>query len=685
MSSAVQNPEDNPDLPSADDELSTLRSVYDGFLKKTISSDEINRYIQSQIPDNAYYAHQLLCAILVQELRDAAQEDTFLNHLRKNFNDSVLYDILSIAIRDNHLDTATKLARMIELGKVNFNEQNENIASLLIASIAKGYTAIALKLIKTAPSLLEIKDIDGKCPIHYATLQGNHEVAAKLIEKGINLNSPDSRGYSPLCRAVEKKDMTMAELLLQGGALVNTSHDIDPLMVSCAVKDCEEFTALMLANGAIINKANSLGETPRSTAVKYGNDKAFTVLKAARNIIYQTHGADSNRFPLILEDYLKAASSVSTLPLANAKRVFSNLEAYSALHIAAIQNKPELAELLIGHGVNTMTKDHAGNLPIHHATSHPRVLRLMLDKDSSQATAKNSRGETPIHVAIRRNCGMDSLVLIHRNLTDINIVDRMGLNPIKTAIAAGNSNALLLLLSLNLGLERILLAPGQPASFPDFEALGIAPEELPGAIISYQQDPRQFLLRQGLPDPDLEDTLLCAKIAKDLGMSGEEEITRKDLSQLSATDTATRKILRNPPALFMAVEQDNYLCVNYLLKFGADINFQYDDPYEEGEPNNVVDLAIQDGKSSAVVSMHDFLEMTDQTQNDNYRKLSGYIAENKINKTTLISLKERFDSSRRISASRTRTPPPAVDASKAEMPATPVKKDNPTHKKARHL
>ncbi|KAI1140138.1 ankyrin [Hypoxylon sp. FL0543] len=75
----------------------------------------------------------------------------------------------------------------------------------------------------------------GNYPLHYAATSGNIDAVAALLKRdGININSPNDRGQTPLLLAIEGNLIEVCAILLKAGADVNT-------------KDNDGFTPLTLA------------------------------------------------------------------------------------------------------------------------------------------------------------------------------------------------------------------------------------------------------------------------------------------------------------------------------------------------------------------------------------------------------------------------------------------------------
>ena len=108
-------------------------------------------------------------------------------------------------------------------------------------------------------------DKRGRTPLHWASTE---KVIRKLIAKGSDLNSKDGRGMTPLhCYIIEDKKTEEAKILLDAGAKVNsiTSSGHTPLHYATS-NNKFKFVDFLINNGANINAKSNSGVTPLHSA-----------------------------------------------------------------------------------------------------------------------------------------------------------------------------------------------------------------------------------------------------------------------------------------------------------------------------------------------------------------------------------------------------------------------------------
>ncbi len=106
--------------------------------------------------------------------------------------------------------------------------------------------------------------------LHYAIRQGNWERVRALLEAGDDANRPDYRGWSPLSRAIERRQPVIAYLLLEWGADVHASDrwGRQPLLW-VAQYGPVELVGELLNRGAFANARDHYGKTPLVQAIRH--------------------------------------------------------------------------------------------------------------------------------------------------------------------------------------------------------------------------------------------------------------------------------------------------------------------------------------------------------------------------------------------------------------------------------
>ncbi len=135
-------------------------------------------------------------------------------------------------------------------------------------------------------ALRDAKDKDGNTPLHSAVRRGQHDIAARLLQRGANVNAVSRYGDTALSYAKSRK---IAALLLDNKANPNgASPLVTPLHVA-AFYGRTDVVDLLTQHGADINRKNRAGETPLHRAA-FGFSK--TSIDVVRLLI--SKGSDIN-------------------------------------------------------------------------------------------------------------------------------------------------------------------------------------------------------------------------------------------------------------------------------------------------------------------------------------------------------------------------------------------------------
>lgn len=177
------------------------------------------------------------------------------------------------AAERGHIDTVKLL---LHYGaKVNIKDSSG--ASALIAAFSNGHIEVA-ELLKDNGATLTSKDRERT--FHSACYYGKLEVVKSFVEQGVNIEVPDSEGYTALHDASGEGHDDIVEFLLQHGANVNArSHDgWTPLLRAC-LRDKIQTMSKLLSYGADINARNNRRQTVVDIAASRGNVPLMEFLK----------------------------------------------------------------------------------------------------------------------------------------------------------------------------------------------------------------------------------------------------------------------------------------------------------------------------------------------------------------------------------------------------------------------
>lgn len=268
---------------------------------------------------------------------------------------------------------------------------------------------------------INVRDSFGSTPLHRAISQNQKGMAELLIAKGADVNARAAQGgFTPLHRAVFDHRIEFVELLLNSGAKIDSKDDNGDTPLHRAVAGFpysrdRTTVELLISKGADINAVNNAGYTPLQTAIEYCGGIEECAKKEMFDLLI-AEGAD-----------IEAGSS-----------------GRSALQIAMINNRKNMAEVLIAKGAtgavsDVNLRDSEGKTALHKAADwNDLEAARELVRKGADVNSRDNSGSTPLHTAA--NAGSREVAeLLIASGADINAVDKSGATPLFWAMAAAST------------------------------------------------------------------------------------------------------------------------------------------------------------------------------------------------------------------------------------------------------
>jgi ankyrin repeat protein len=155
--------------------------------------------------------------------------------------------------------------------------KNEQSNPVLRAVMLRDATALSAAL--RAGMAVDVRDRDGRTPLHQAAIFGDVAIAEALIAAGAELAAADTQGWTPLHFAAQSWQVDVARILIVRGAPVDPVDEQGntPLWrAAFASRGRGELIDLLLASGADRNRKNIHGTSPLDLARTIAN---FDVLQ----------------------------------------------------------------------------------------------------------------------------------------------------------------------------------------------------------------------------------------------------------------------------------------------------------------------------------------------------------------------------------------------------------------------
>lgn len=242
---------------------------------------------------------------------------------------------------------------------------------------------------------------DGQTPLHIATIQGQDGIVEYLINRGASTKAKDISGSTPLHEAVRYGRIEIAKKLLKSGADPNAQDSLgkSPLLIISNQDSRSEIYSLLLMYGANPNSKDMYGDTPLHIATMAG--MKTSILEKLVNA-----GADINE---------RNKKGVTPLALAVEHQWTDHIDFYAK------------------GGADIHAEDMEGKTPLS------RALEISLDMtrklvNSSNASSRDSMGNTPLHIAIESGASLDQITYLIESGADINARNRNGDSPLFLAV-----------------------------------------------------------------------------------------------------------------------------------------------------------------------------------------------------------------------------------------------------------
>ncbi len=246
---------------------------------------------------------------------------------------------------------------------------------------------------------------DGCTPLHIACWHGQLKSANFLLDKGADVNLPDTDGDSPLWYVVGgiRPNKLWHPLIQRGANIYATSPDnwnTRSLLHLACCKGRPEIVSYLLSKGADMEVPLQEALSTLSCAALSGNEEVFDILLE--------YGAVPDT----------SANGVN----------------WNALHYAALGGSARITDYFVGCGLDVLAKDVDGDTPLHIACDRkhidPALVDILLSAGGS-LDVENSDGFTPFLNAC-----------FHGNLELIEHILRSKGNGIVNVNNSGNSTAL---------------------------------------------------------------------------------------------------------------------------------------------------------------------------------------------------------------------------------------------------
>ncbi|XP_077300968.1 uncharacterized protein LOC143921515 [Arctopsyche grandis] len=334
-----------------------------------------------------------------------------------------------------------------EMIKINaINQKIEDLTYLILAA-KNGSRKIIRYLIRQGADVNLENDFKENALHHYIKYNEivDDIIIKALIEKGINVDSKNYYGKTPLHLAVKNKHLNIVKVLLDNEASVEAVDDnLDTPLHCASVFSDADIAIVLIEKGASIECKNADGDTPLHIASIFGNTHVMKVLIDKNADINSIN--NSGDTPIQNATIRGKSDAVEFLIKKGANISIKGYRGQTPLHRAVIDTHLNIVKLLLDNGASVEAVDDNLDTPLHCASvfSDADIAIVLIDK-GAEIEIKNVNGDTPLHIASHEGSTHVMKVLIDKN-ADINSINNSGDTPIQNATIRGKSDAVEFLL-----------------------------------------------------------------------------------------------------------------------------------------------------------------------------------------------------------------------------------------------
>ncbi|GAB6022111.1 E3 ubiquitin-protein ligase mib1 [Chamberlinius hualienensis] len=292
--------------------------------------------------------------------------------LKKLFENHVSGDVNEELVKAAANGDAQKCEEIIKRPDADVNGVFAGHTALQAAS-QNGHLEV-IKLLLRFKADVEIEDKDGDRAVHHAAFGDEPGVMDLLVHAFSDLNARNKRRQTALHIAVNKGHVGVVKILLELGChpSLQDSEGDTPLHDAISKKR-DDMVNLLLDHNGDITITNNNGFNALHHAALRGNPSAVRIIlsKLPR--------------PWIVDE--------------------KKDDGYTALHLAALNNHVEVAELLVHQGRANMDLQNVNlQTALHLAVErqHTQIVRLLV-RETCNLNLADKDGDTPLHEALRHH------------------------------------------------------------------------------------------------------------------------------------------------------------------------------------------------------------------------------------------------------------------------------------------
>ncbi|XP_061196628.1 E3 ubiquitin-protein ligase MIB2-like [Saccostrea echinata] len=310
-------------------------------------------------------------------------------------------DDLSLSVAAAGL--ANGLGLLLEQLRILHAQKTRLSPEQFLRMVADGDDKMVLQMVKGEPNLCNMQ-IKGTTALIAASFEGHDAVVKVLISNGAKVDQTDQNGNTALLASVSADKHTTVMILLEAGCDVNAANKNGRTAIHVAAKaGFEEPAKLLIAYKCSVNVQDVAGDTPLHDAIENGQNALISLIADVKGINFRL--VNRKGYNALIFAALKGNKTATNKITAKCPEMTNEPDSNknnTALHVAAVNNKTEIATILLlqgGADPNKSNKD--GRTPLHMACieAYYNMVKILLDHGVSISVSDND-GNTPLHCAL---------------------------------------------------------------------------------------------------------------------------------------------------------------------------------------------------------------------------------------------------------------------------------------------
>ena len=473
---------------------------------------------------------------------------------------------------------------LLEVGRPELNLHE--IGALIIKAGEKGYESLVDLLFETgAPRIFSEHEI-AQSLLWSSSRQAIGSVMERLLKRSnVDVNLKDSEGRASLCRAAEKGQKSVVEIILATDrADVNIQDGENgrtPLMWAASNGHASTIQLILATNGVDVNLKAADGRSPLVLAVEHGHEPVVKLLLERSEV--QVECRDDRDCSPLSQAANVGYEGIVKLFHETGEAIVDSIDDRddTPLFIAIKKGHGSIVKMLLQTGkVSVNCEDSSGNTPlgIAAATGDEAIVKLLLETEGVAVDhkARQDRG-TPLSLAAKYGHASIVKLLLETEKVDVNAKTSLGATPLSLAAEYGHAS-----------IVKLLLETGKVDV--NAETLsGFTPLHM--AIWKGNEATVGLLLETGQADVNSRDTFLQSPLW--VAARNGHDAAAKLLLETGKVEIDARDKSGDQSPLFQAVIFGHESTVTMLLAWGANVDMQ------DREGRTALSYAVEEGYKSS--------------------------------------------------------------------------------------